>query len=191
MATTPSTEASIKFVFSSPYEGGQKVWSTRFHVTGGAWQDQAHFNAFSDNVKAELISVTATETTLVESVGYNPGSEVPVYTKAYNTAGTQPLDGPAFAPLECCYLLRFTTDQRSTKNHPIYLFNYIHNAMVDASGTPETPRASMKAAWTTRCNDWVAGYSDGTLTRKRCGPRGAVAQSGACETYLTHRDFPR
>lgn len=188
---TPPTEASIKWIFESPYQGGTKRWSTRFYLTGGDWQDLAHFNTLSDAIETELRSVTATESTIVESVGFNGGSFLPVHTKPYGLAGTQTLDGPAFAPLEACYLLRFTTTQRSSKNHPIYLFNYIHNAMINASGTPETPRASMKAAWQTRCNDLVAGYSDGSLTRRRCGPRGAVAQAGVCETYLTHRDFPR
>lgn len=190
MPVTPPTQASIKWVFTSPYRGGTKTWSTRFYVTGGDWQDQTHFNTFADALNTDLHTITSTETTIVEAIGYNGGSFLPVFTKAYGVAGAQTLDGPSFAPLEACYLLRFTTDARSSKNHPIYLFNYIHNAMVNASGTPEVPRASMKSAWNTRCNMLVAGYSDGTLTRKRCGPRGAVAQSGACETYLTHRDFP-
>lgn len=187
---TPPTQASIKFVFTSPYEGGTKTWSTRFFVTGGDWQDQTHFNTFADAVQTDIRSATSTETTIVEAVGYNGGSFLPVYTRAYAHAGSVALVGPAFAPLECVYLLKFTTDARSTKNHPIYLYNYIHNAMIDSATTPETPRADMLAVWNTRCNELVAGYSDGTLTRKRCGPRGAVAQSGACETYLTHRDFP-
>jgi len=188
---TPPTEASIKWVFESPYEGGTKQWSTRFFLTGGDWQDATHFNTLADAIEDDLETITSTETEIVEAVGYDGGSFLPVFTKAYGVNGSQTLDGPSFAPLEVCYLLRFTTDARSTKNHPIYLFNYIHNAMVDASGTPETPRASMKSAWNTRCAALVAGYSDGTLTRKRCGPRGAVAQSGACEEFLTHRDFPR
>lgn len=188
---TPPTQASVKFVFTSPYEGGTKTWSTRFYLTGGAWQDATHFNTLADAIQADLHTITTTETTIVEAIGYDPGSFLPVFTKSYGTAGSQTLDGPSFAPLECCYLLKFTTDARSSKNHPIYLFNYIHNAMVDSATTPETPRASARSAWTTRCAELVAGYSDGTLTRKRCGPRGAVAQSGACEPMLTHRDFPR
>lgn len=183
--------ASIKLRFQSPYQAGVKVWSTTFHLTGGAWQDQAHFDTFSNALKVDWLNVTPTDTTFLDTTAYDPGSALPRFTHSYNAAGLQALDGPAYAPLEACYLLRFSTDQRSTKNHPIYLFNYIHHAMVNASGTPDIPRASMKSALQTRCNLLVAGYSDGTLTRKRAGPRGAVAQSGVCETYLTHRDFPR
>lgn len=191
MPPTPPTEASIKWVFQSEYRGGTKVWSTRFYVTGGDWQDATHFNTFADALHTELVSATQTVTTIVEAVGYNPGSFLPVFTKAYGGNGSVVLSGPSYAPLEACYLLRFTTDARSTKNHPVYLFNYIHNAEIESTADPETPRAGMKTVWDTRCADLVAGFSDGTLTRKRCGPRGAVAQSGACETYLTHRDFPR
>lgn len=186
-----AAEASIRVVFTSPYRGGTKDWSIRLHVTGGAWQDQAHFNTYSDNLTTPIRSVTSTRTTLKETVGYNPGSDVPVFSKTYNQVGTQALSGPSFAPLECCYLVRFTTTQRSAKNHPIYLFQYLHDAMVDAATTPDVPRADVKAAWQTRVNGWVAGISDGTLNRVRCGPNGAVAQSAQVETYLTHRDFPR
>ena len=185
------TTASCKLIFQSPYKGGTKQWSTKLHVTGGNWQDQTHFNTFADALWTDIRPVVPTRTSLVEAVAYNPGSDLPVFTKSYGQAGTYDETGRAMQALEVVALLRFTTDARSTKNHPIYLFNYIHDVPADSTDTPETPRADWKASWQTRCNNMVAGYSDGTLTRKRAGPRGAVAQSGAIEDYFTHRDFPR
>jgi hypothetical protein len=184
-----AAQASVKFTFTSPYEGGTKTWSTRLHVTGGNWQDQTHFNAFSDAVWTDWKSATDTHTTLVSATGYNGGSDLPVFSKSYNQAGTYTGTNPR-AALEMCILIRFTTTQRSSRNHPIYLYNWIHCVQIDSGTTPEVPLGGQKAAWTTRATSLVSGYSDGTLNRIRCGPNGAVAQSGAAETYLHHRDFP-
>lgn len=186
-----ATTASIKWVFQTAYRGGTKDWSTKLHLTGGDWQDQTHYDALSDAIWGDWISAIYPQTTLVETVGYNPGSDLPVFTKSYSAVGTATVPGTSELPLEVCALLRFTTDQRSTKNHPIYLFNYIHDAYAGSGSTKETVQSGMKGHWDTRAAALVAGYSDGTLTRHRAGPRGAVAQSGACETFLTHRDFPR
>ncbi len=185
-----AAQASIKFRFSSPYKGGTKVWSTTCHVTGGDWQDLTHFTTFGNNVWAEWISTTATRTTLLDFTAYNGGSDLPVYTVTKNAAGTYNPSTNYFAPLESCILMKYTTDQRTSKNHPIYLFNYIHDITLQSQAASETPESSLLAAWITRTHDFVAGYSDGTLTRKRAGPNGAVAQSGTCLSYLTHRDFP-
>lgn len=183
-----AAQASIKWVFQSPYRGGTKEWSTKFHVTGGNWQDQSHFNTYSDNVWAEWKTATDSHTSLVEAVGYDPGSDLPVFSKAYAVAGTFSETNP-LTPLEVCILLRFTTDVRSSKNHPIYLFNWIHGVQCKNATTPDQPSSGALSAWTTRAGDAVSGYTDGTLNRIRCGPNGAVAQSGAAEAYLRHRDF--
>jgi hypothetical protein len=86
--------------------------------------------------------------------------------------------------------MRFTTDARSVKNHPVYLFNYIHCVPTAGATSPDSPSSGLTSTWNTRAAILVAGYSDGTLTRKRAGPNGAVAQAGATLTYLHHRDFP-
>jgi broad specificity polyphosphatase/5'/3'-nucleotidase SurE len=86
--------------------------------------------------------------------------------------------------------MRFSTTQRSTKNHPIYLFKYLHGIRY-SSGTPSD---TLGAAWLTAMNEWgddlVAGISDGTNTRILCSPRGAVAQARTTLTTIRHRDFP-
>jgi hypothetical protein len=187
----PATTASIKWRFETPYKGGTKVWSTTFHLTGGDWQDQTHFNTFADNMKAYIYVLITARTTLLDATGYNPGSDVPVFTKSYNVACTQSRGTSWLMPLEAAILLRWTTDQRSTKNHPIYLYNYIHDIYSNSATTPEVPDASLISTWTSRCATFITGITDGSLTRKRAGPRGAVAQTGAAEAYAVHRDFPR
>lgn len=183
-----AAQASCKFRFTTPYRGATKTWTTTVHVTGGDWQDQAHFNTFADGVKGDWISALDSRNTFVDATAYNPGSALPVFTRTFGTNGTYTGTNPR-APLEDCILVRFTTTQRTSKNHPIYLYNWIHGVQTDGTTSPDTPLSGQKAAWTTRAASLVAGYTDGTLNRIRCGPNGAVAQSGAAETYLHHRDF--
>ncbi len=184
-----ASTASIKIRITTNYRGATKTWSTRMHLTGGNWQDQAHFDAIADEMKTEFQTALDSRNTIVDCIGYNPGSDLPVFSKSYNAAGTYSGTNPR-APLEACILLRFTTDARSSKNHPVYLFNYIHGVQTDGTTSPDTPYSAQLSAWTTRAGNVVTGWSDGTLTRKRAGPNGAVAQSGAGETYLHMREFP-
>lgn len=181
----------VKFVFSSPYRGGTKTWSTKVYVNGPDWASQAQFNAYVDAVWGDWITRIATTTTFVEAVAYDAGSFLPVFTYAKNAAGTYSLSGLQLAPLEACILLRYTTTARTSKNHPIYLWNYIHNVPTNGATSPDVPASGFKSGWDTRAAALVTGYSDGTQVRKRAGPRGAIAQAGACETYLHMHEFPR
>lgn len=184
------TQAGIKLTFSFSYQGNTKVWSQLWHFTGGSWQDQTHFNALSDALWNQVKTVTCSRVTLVSSTGYNPGSFLPVYTKSYSAAGTYTDTSNPQAHGEACMLWRFTTDQRSTKNHPIYLYKWFHGTQSDGSTSPDTLRAGIHSSAAPPIAAILAGLSDGTLTRIYAGPRGAVAQSGTCNTLLHVREFP-
>lgn len=185
-----ATQAGIKFVYSFSYQGNTKQFSQLWHFTGGAWQDQTHFDTMSDAVWNEIKSVTCSRVTLVETVGYNPGSSLPVYTKSYGASGTYTDTSNPQAHGEACMLWRFSTTQRSTKNHPIYLFKWFHGTQTDGATSPDTLRSGIHSSCSSVIAAIVAGLSDGTLTRVYCGPRGAVAQSGTCDTLLAVREFP-
>lgn len=141
-------------------------------------------------LQAAFMPPVFAQTTLVESIGYNPGSDVPVFQKPIGQAGTFAPGTNPFLPLESCALLRFSTDQRTSKNHPIYLFKYIHNQQADDTTHHELLRNGLRSSWQQFGDGLVAGYNDGTNDRTLCGPYGAVAQSAFCEQYVTHRDFP-
>jgi hypothetical protein len=97
-------------------------------------------------------------------------------------------------PGDCAALVRYTTTQRTSKNHPIYLFNYYHGVYrADAASASQYDdlQTGQGTAMTTYAGSWVTGFSDGTNAYKKAGPRGAVAQSGAAESKITHRDFLR
>lgn len=129
---------------------------------------------------------------IVEAVGYAAGSDVPVAQKVYSTAGT--LTGvslSAVAPGEAAALVRYSTAARTTKNHPIYLFNYYHHCLTLAGGAAQdTLDTNERTALATYAAAWIAGFSDGAITATRCSPNSAAATGSIVDEYVTHRDFP-
>jgi hypothetical protein len=87
--------------------------------------------------------------------------------------------------------VRYGTAARSSKNHPVYLFNYYHR-MHNDSTTFDVINATQKTILTTYASAWISpGFSDGVNSYVRAGPNGATATGVVVENYLTHRDFPR
>lgn len=191
MPTTPSTQISIRLTYSSPYKGGTKTWSNRFYFNSTAAMTQAIFDDLADQLRDTLKACITSSSTVTGAIGYNPGSDIPAFSKTYTTAGTAvPSGSESIAPLEVVSLWRFTTTQRTVKNHPIYLFKYIHNQILGATGARETMVSGRRTTQQSEVDGLVAGLVHSGVTYKLAGPRGAVAQSGIVETYFTHRDFP-
>lgn len=188
MAATPS----IKIVKQSTYKGGTKLWSNRHHFSGGTPPDLTHWTALADAIILDEKGALTTRTSIVAAVCYAAGSDLPLHTISRSVTGTFIESGEAHMPLEVCRLIRYSTDQRTSKNHPIYLFSYMHDALQALSGTDfEAGDSNQTIHYNTIGSNWVSGYSDGTTTYHRAGPNGAVAQDHFVSSELTHRDFPR
>jgi hypothetical protein len=128
--------------------------------------------------------------TVTGTIGYAAGSDVPVFSKTYSTAGTYSVGTNIVAPGDCAGLIRYSTAARTSKNHPVYLYNYYHRVYGGSAGG-DTVATTQKTAYTTFAGSWISGFSDGTLTLVRAGPNGATATGSLVENYITHRDFPR
>lgn len=177
---------------SSPYKGGTRLWSNRYAFTGGTPADGTHWTTLSDAIVTAEKACHYSSSSIVETRGYAAGSDVPVFDKVYSTAGTLTAAANTIVtPLECCALIRWSTAARSTKNHPIYCFSYLHSVgVLDTNAYKEKLELNAKSAMATYATAWITGFSDGTITAKRATPSGHTATGSIVEEYVTHRDFP-
>lgn len=142
--------------------------------------------------KAVYIPQASGGSKIVATVGYAAGSEVPVFNKTYTTDGTLSATGWNPVPGDCAAVVRYSTSARTSKNHPLYLFNYYHSIGIGTGGSQaDTLLASQKTALTTYASAWVTGFSDGTITAVRAGPNGNAATGVLVQSLVTHRDLPR
>jgi len=194
---TADTKHSIVIVKSGDYRGGTKRWSNRYHFEGAVPTDNAAWTAFADLIVAAEKACYTSDLTIVEAIGYdastatstNPHGDA-VFTKTYTTVGTwTPAAGDNAMAGDCAALVRYSTEARSTRNHPVYLMNYYHN-VYSGSASGDNISATQKTAFEGYADSWLTGFmADGTH-RERCGPRGAVAVSRRVDPFVRHRDFP-
>jgi hypothetical protein len=187
MAATPS----VRIVKQTPYKGGTKQWSNRYHFSGGTPADLSHWTTFVNAVWTAEKAALSDDTSGVEAICYAAGSDLPLHTITISGSGSIAAGGSvASSPLEVSALLRWSTDQRTSKNHPIYLFSYIRAAYRQVDLGREHLATSQRTALGTYGSAWVTGFSDGTTTYHRAGPNGAVGLGQLVNLYVTHRDFP-
>jgi len=194
---TPDTRSSLVITKNFTYRGTTRAFTNRYHVNGAEAITEGHFDTLADAVVLAEKAIYPSTVTIVKaewadastSTSTNPHGDV-VWSKTYTTAGTYTHEGNDLqAPGDCCGLMKYSTDQRTTKNHPIYLFNYWHGVFLDDDAI-DTVAESQVSAYNTYGAAWVSGFSDGLVTRVRCGPRGAVAQNNFADTKVRHRDLP-
>ena len=172
------------------YRDATRVWSNVYHFNGGTPADAAHWKTFMDLVVADEAAAHDAAVTIVEAIGYNASSTIAEHAESYSTVGTIGGVTGAYPPGDVAALLRWSTAARTSKGHPVYLFNYFHVYKMDHDDQDKVD-ATFKTALEEYADDWIAGFSDGTNTYVRAGPNGATATARTVNQFLTHRDFPR
>jgi hypothetical protein len=190
-----ATKPSIRVIKQFNYRGTVRNFSNRYHFNGGTPADATHWTTLSDAIvtaeKAMYAALTSGGAKIIATVGYAGGSEVPVFNKTYTTDGTMAAGTGLVVPGDAAGLIRYSTADRSSKNHPIYLFNYYHACYAAPGGiTADTLYATQKTAMGVYAASWITGFSDGSNTLTRCGPNGHIATGQLVEAMLTHRDLP-
>lgn len=187
MAATPSVKITKTFT----YRGVSRRFSNRYHLAGGTPPDTAHWIALMDSIVAFEAAIYASSVQIVAGTAYAAGSEVPVASKTYSTNGSGTFTSAQSNPGDVAALVRYATAARSSKNHPVYLFNYYHGAW-SVSGNADVINVNQKSAMSLYAGRWISpGFSDGTTSYTRAGPNGAAATGAIVEDFLTHRDLPR
>lgn len=186
---------SIRVIKSFNHRGSVGKFSNRYHFGTAGPPDSTHWTTLSDAIvtaeKAIFMPLTSGGAKIIETIGYAAGSEVPVFTKVYTTDGTAGFAGYAPAPSDTVALVRYSTPDRSSKNHPVYCFNYYHAvATTEAIADADLLLNSQATAMATYGAAWVTGFSDGTTTFKRSRPTGDLCTGVLVNPRVTHRDLP-
>ena len=141
MAVAPATRASLRIIKEFGYRGQVTRWSNRYYIANPTQLNQSQATQMLDAIVGhEQLIYDATQK-IVEGLAYNPGSDVPILTKTYNQVGTGAFTGGTRAAGDAAAVVRYGTTQKTSKNHPIYLFNYYHGCQVDLP----TPRQGLPA----------------------------------------------
>jgi hypothetical protein len=187
---------SIRVVKQFTYRGNLRSFSNRYFFTGhtpsGSTEWDGLSNALTALEKACFKSLATGGAKVIATFGYAIGSDVPVYSHTYALDGTLAPASYAACPGDVAALVRYSTAARSTKNHPIYAFNYYHAVGVSTSDvTANNLATDQKTALQALATAWVNGISDGTNFYSRTTEAGHNATGSTVEVMVTHRDLPR
>jgi hypothetical protein len=185
---------SVRIVKEFNYRGGVRHFSNRYAIGTNSPPDPAHWTTLCDAITAaeKLVYVpyAAAGARILQAIGYDAGSEIPVFSKTYALDGTLATTFSKTVPGDVAALVRYSTPDRSSKNHPVYCFNYYHGVVARSQDTTcDKPSDLQVTALQTYAAAWLTGFSDGVTTYHRSRPTGDLCTGYTVATYLTHRDL--
>lgn len=191
MAVPLPTQISVQIRKSMPYRGNTVVWSNRWFFDKTALPSDSDKDAIVTTIFNQEQIQYSPRVTFLDGIWRAVGSEVPVHTSPLSGSGSMVVTSMSPCPGDCAAVLRFSTTQRTSKNHPIYLFKYFHDVYYVTGANVDTMDNVQEGRILALGNMFVSGITQGGITYKGAGPRGAVAQGASVSPLISHRDFPR
>lgn len=199
MTAIDTTRASLTLIKTFNYRGAPEEWGNTYFFTGDLPSTPAAWKTLADNVIAEEKKLYDDNTSVVKAIGHQAGESVAVWSYDY-AAASESVPGVLATGLsttpqagDSAAWVRWSTDQLTSKGKPIYLRSYFHPAY--SNGTGDTVSDEVSPNWTTPAQEfgdaWIAGFSDGSETHVRCGPKGAVGLVALPSTFVTTRTLER
>jgi|SRR5215213_11107782 len=183
--------ASLLVIKQFTYKGSLEEWGNRYHFSGGAPADDAHWLTFDSAVRTAEKAILNVQTSIVRTLGYEADDEPSVWARTATTVGTLAPSTSQIMPGDVAASIRYSTARRDSRGHPVYLRNYYHGGFRSTSGDLDTLIAAYKTALETYGSAWVAGFSDGTVTHPRTGPDSLGATGTFVSPFFGRRKLKR
>lgn len=189
----PDTD-SIVIAKTFSYRGVQEVWTNKYHLEGTTPTTLAAartlLRAIWDSERAALGS----DVYLAGGSFYNAGNNAAAFmfdptniggtgTENQGTSTTS-----ASNPGDTAVWVRWLTNERNSKNKPIYLRKYFHGFPLTAADG-DTVNAGVRTALAAHGTKMMDGSLPGSM--KICGPQGADAVSAQVAQFVTTRTLKR
>jgi hypothetical protein len=192
----PDKMASVRIVKQFTYREVARQFSNRYHIGVNFPQTPAAWKTLIDNVagaETDLFPPLANGgAKIVAGYGLGPNSNIPVHEETYNYDGVLAHDTWSPSPGDAAAIVKYTTPDRSIRNHPIYLWSYYHAVGAQPGVDGDKLNTVQHAAIQAYANAWLTGFSDGSTTYRRSRPNnGTIATAATCELDISHRDLPR
>jgi hypothetical protein len=188
------TQCSILIGYEVPSKGTHELVTNRFYLRGAAGgetpADESVWRAIANNMVSDLADCLSPNARIKFAQCFSHSPQILLHDFTYDAPGAHAipmhsLDEPGFV----CQLMKWRTTARTSNNHPIYLFNFIHGILTD----PVTPEVSACASAVDEfggfLTDGSTHYSFGGVDWVKCGPNGASAVEYLPSTYVTSHDL--
>lgn len=188
--------SSVRITKTMNYRGAPRTFSNRYHIGTTHPVDDSHWNALISAIAAAeapmFLALASGGAKIILGEGIVGGSNIPVHSSVLSLDGSLSIAAPPVAPGDAAAIVRYTTPDRSSKNHPVYLFSYYHTVMNQGSAGADLLVVAQKTALQTYADHWISGFTDGSTVYKRSRPNvGTLATAAVVSPEITHRDLPR